>query len=134
MADIQFADIGNALLAGSTAGYQQARGRHEAAAEARRAAAQPFIEPAMRGDAGAFAKVAAGDPATATAVATALSRMDAQTLAKAKAATDYTTGVTTGLIAAPEADRERLYQTVRADAQSRGMDISKWPANYDHGW
>lgn len=134
MADLQFPDLGNALLAGSQAAYYGGRARHETEAERRRTEAQPFIEPAVRGDPGAFAKVAAGDPATAVAVAQALQRMDANTLAKAKAATDYTTGVTTGLLASPAGDRERLYQQTLIDAQAKGMDTSRWPKNYDPAW
>jgi hypothetical protein len=130
---IQFADFGNALLAGSGAAYQQGRSRREAEADRMRKDAQQYIEPALRGDQGAFGKLAAGSPETASSVATMLGRMDASQRAKAKDAAEYTANAANAILQADPASRPMVYRQMREDGIRRGFNLDSLPPEYNPG-
>lgn len=132
MADIQFADFGNALLAGSTAAYNQGRGRREVETEKRRQEAQAFYPDAARGDPAAMAKVASGDPHGATAMATMLGRIDASQAAKVKAAADYAARGANAVLQADPAERPSIYAAVIGEGRRNGYQINL-PDTYSPG-
>lgn len=125
---LQFGEgIGNALASGAHARYYMDEARQKRDEEQRRKDAQPYIEPAMKGDAGAMAKVAAGDPKTAVAITSALSRMDANQRADAKAKADYTAQAANAILQADPKDRPAIYQQMHAEGQRRGYTMSLPP-------
>ncbi len=81
---LQFGDFGNAMVQGAHARYYNIEGRAKADEERRKAAAAQYVAPAMAGDNAAMGQLAVNHPAAATAVATALSRMDADKRAQLK--------------------------------------------------
>lgn len=133
MAALQFPNVGNALLAGSSAAYQQGRSRREADAERRRQESQQYIEPALRGDQGAFGKLAANAPETAASIATMLGRMDGAQRAKAKDAAEYTAQAANAILQADPASRPGIYRQMREDGIRRGFNLDSLPPEYNPG-
>lgn len=133
MSELQFPNVGNALLAGSSAAYQQGRSRREADAERRRQESQQYIEPALRGDQGAFGKLAANAPETAASIATMLGRMDGAQRAKAKDAAEYTAQAANAILQADPASRPGIYRQMREDGIRRGFNLDSLPPEYNPG-
>lgn len=129
MADIplQFPNFANALAAGSHARYSGAQARLAAAEEQRRLDAQPFVGAAMQGDPGAMAKVASGDPKTAVAISTALSRMDANQRAQTKEQGEYAARAANAILQADPKDRATIYADLYAEGQRRGYKMTLPP-------
>jgi hypothetical protein len=134
MADLQFPNYANTLYLTSHANYFRNRAQLEQQQAQREQDAQQYIDPALQGDPTAFAKLAANNPTAGNAVALTLSRLQAQHLAKVKAANDFAMSAGMGIMNADPSQRPQLYQQVRQQAQSQGYDTSSWPQNYDEGW
>lgn len=131
MSGLHFPSMGNALLSGTQAAYYGQKADAEAAEEERRRAAQPYVEPALKGDTTAMGKLAYGDPKTAVAITTALQRMDANQRAKTKDQADYLTQASSAILQANPAERGAIYREVRAEGERRGYDMSRMPGEYN---
>ena len=131
---LKFPDVGNALAQGAHAAYLMQDAALKKAQENRLTAANADVPAAMGGDPAAFGRVAQGNPQTAVAISTALQRMDATKQAQFKRIVDYTGNATAGILAAPAGSRAALYDTEKQNAQTQGIDTSKWPQQYDENW
>lgn len=131
MAELIFPNFGNALLAGSSAAYSLRRGRREADEEQRRLDARQYIDPALKGDQGAFGKLASADPAAASSIATMLGRMDATQRARAKDAAEYTAQGANAILQADPASRPAIYRQIREDGIRRGYNLDSLPPEYN---
>lgn len=130
MADLQFPNLGNALLQGSQAGYYAQKTRHEAGDEDRRLQAAPYIAPAMSGDQAALSKLASFDPKSFSIIAPRLAQMDADKRAKVKAAADYTYQASNALLQANPAERPAIWKQLLASGQQQGFELGHLPPEY----
>lgn len=131
MADLQFPNLGNALLAGAQAAYSLRRGQREADEEQRRLAAQQYIEPALKGDQAAFGKLAANAPGTAASIVAMLGRLDTNERAKVKDAADFTAHAANAVLQANPADRPAIYKQMYDQGIALGHKMTGLPATYD---
>jgi len=134
MAGLVFPDLVGTLS--RVAGMEHAQAQRDFMDEDRKAkaSASPFVAKALQGDSAAINEVATRHPETAMKLAPLLERLDAGQRARAKEASEYTVQAGMAILNAPPDQQPQLYAQARQDAQARGLDVSKWPTQYNPGW
>lgn len=92
------------------------------------------VPAALAGDKEALGRVSAKSPKTAFTLAPLLERLDTAQRTKAKEASEYTVQAGMAILSAPPEQQPQLYARARQDAQARGLDVSRWPTQYDPGF
>lgn len=133
MADIRFANIGNALAtgmagpSGAETEYRNALIRQKNQEFAREEADAPHVGALLKGDRTALDRVS---PKTAMKLAPYLQQMDTAQRTKAKEAADFTARASNAILKTDPTQRPAVYAQLLELGKSQGFDLSKLPPQY----